>query len=248
MKALILAAGKGTRIGHLTNHCPRPMLSVGDKPLLAHLVQWLRSHGIIEIAVNLHHAPAVITDYFGDGSKYGVTITYSYEAQLLGTASTAKRLEAFLDEPFVVVDGDLFTNINLTRLAHFHATRAQMMGELSLVTLALSHAPNPTECGFVELDQRQRVVRFVEKPPLQHMLTDLTNVGIFICEPAILQLIPEGSVFDFSCDLLPRLLLEELPLYGQTIGTEEFLIGIGTPAGFEWAQTRAQQIARSEVA
>src|SRR4051794_39082110 len=102
MKALILAAGKGTRIGHLTQNCPKPMLPVGERPLLAHLVAWLRDHSITEIAINLHHAPEVITHYFGNGSDHGVALTYSYEVELLGTAGAAKQLESFLDETFVI--------------------------------------------------------------------------------------------------------------------------------------------------
>ena len=113
MKALILAAGKGTRLKHLTADKPKPMLEIGGEPLLAHHVRRLRAAGVQEIAINLHHAAGVITDYFGDGSRYGVRIEYSYEPELLGTAGAAKKLAAFLDESFYVIYGDVFNNVDL---------------------------------------------------------------------------------------------------------------------------------------
>lgn len=243
MKALILAAGKGTRIGHLTQNCPKPMLPVGEKPLLVHLVNWLRSYGIKEIAFNLHHAPEVIVNCFGDGSQYGVAITYSYEPDLLGTAGAAKRLEHFLDEPFVVIYGDVFTNLNLARLTKFHAAQRTTTGKPAVLTLALYHVPNPTECGLVEMDSQQQVTRFVEKPPAHQVFTDLANAGILVCEPEILKAIPANTVFDFGRDVLPYLLANNLSVFGQTIADDEFLIDIGTPAGYQ----RAQEMARIAV-
>lgn len=243
MKALILAAGKGTRIGHLTQNCPKPMLPVGEKPLLAYLVGWLRSYGIQDIAFNLHHAPEVIVNYFGDGSRFGVRLTYSHETELLGTAGAAKRLEHFLDETFVVIYGDVFTNLNLARLTAFHASRKTQTGQPSALTLALYHVPNPTECGLVELDSHEQVLRFVEKPPAHQVFTDLANAGIMVCEPEILKAIPPDTVFDFGRDVLPKLLAHHTPVFGQTIANDEFLIDIGTPAGYQ----RAQDLARITV-
>ncbi|MFN8487885.1 MAG: nucleotidyltransferase family protein [Caldilineaceae bacterium] len=243
MKALILAAGKGTRIGHLTQNCPKPMLPVGEKPLLAYLVSWLRSYGIQEIALNLHHAPEVIINYFGDGRQFGVRLTYSHEPKLLGTAGAAKRLEHFLDEPFVVVYGDVFTNLNLARLSAFHASCKTQMGQPAVLTLALYHVPNPTECGLVELDQANQVLRFVEKPLAHQVFTDLANAGIMVCTPEMLKVIPPDTVSDFGRDVLPNLLANHAPVFGQTIADDEFLIDIGTPAGYQ----RAQDMARIAV-
>ncbi len=240
MKALILAAGKGTRISHLTQHCPKPMLPVGEKPLLAYLVNWLHSHHITEIAINLHYAPDAIINHFGDGSAYGVALTYSYEAQLLGTAGAAKQLEHFLNETFVVIYGDVYTNLDLTRLTDFHRTREATSGQASALTLALYQVPNPMECGLVELDSANRVTRFVEKPPADQVFTDLANAGIMVCEPEILQVIPHNTAFDFGHNVLPRLLALDSPVFGQAIAEHEFLIDIGTPAGYQRAQQKAQ--------
>ncbi|GIV76534.1 nucleotidyltransferase family protein [Litorilinea aerophila] len=228
-KALILAAGKGTRLGPLTARQPKPMLPVGGRPLLAHTVAWLRHHGIREIAMNLHHCPEAITGYFGQGEGHGVHLTYSYEDTLWGTAGAARRLASFLDTTFVVVYGDVFTNLDLTRLLDGHRGRAEL-------TLALYRVPNPGECGLVETDPQGRVTRFVEKPPPDQIFTDLANGGILVCEPSILDWIPAETVYDFGHDLLPALLAAGRPVYGQPIRPDEVLIDIGTPAGYRRAQ------------
>lgn len=238
MKALILAAGKGTRLQKLTNACPKPMVPIGGQPLLAHLVGWLRDHDIRQIAMNLHYYPEVITTYFGDGHHLDVAITYSYEAQLLGTAGAAKRLQTFFDEPFLVVYGDLYTNLNLTRLLKVHTEQATAAGG-GLATLALYQVHNPTECGLVELTDTGRVIRFVEKPPPDQVFTNLANAGVMLCEPRLLDFIPEATVYDFGRDLFPALLRAGECLYGHPLADDEFLIDIGTPAGYQRAQAQA---------
>jgi mannose-1-phosphate guanylyltransferase len=239
MKALILAAGKGTRLKELTRDAPKPMLPIGPKPLLAHLCAWLCDYGITDIAINLHHAPEAIVDYFGDGSYFGFSVTYSYEDNLLGTAGAAKQLQSFLNETFVVVYGDIYTNLKLSRLLHFHQTRAPDVDCASSMTLALYRVPNPTECGLVEMDVSGRVQRFVEKPPETEVFTELANAGVLICEPEILEQIPAQAVFDFGRDLLPKLIAHDIPVYGQVIASDEYLIDIGTPAGYKKAQAYA---------
>ncbi|HRW09007.1 MAG TPA: nucleotidyltransferase family protein [Caldilineaceae bacterium] len=238
MKALVLAAGKGSRLQDLTRNCPKPMLPVQGKPLLEHVVCWLRDHGVTDIALNLHHCPDVITDYFGNGEAWGVTLSYSYEATLLGTAGAAKRLAAFLDEPFVVAYGDVFTNLNLARLIAAHQQRLHTMSADTLATLALYRVPNPTECGLVEMDSTGRVTRFVEKPPADQVFTDLANAGVMVCEPEILRFIPAETSVDFGRDLFPKLLAAGKAVWGQAIAEEEVLIDIGTPNAFQ----RAQQV------
>lgn len=242
MKALILAAGKGTRLQQLTNACPKPMLPIGGQPLLEQLVCWLHDHNIRQIAMNLHYHPEVITTYFGNGQRLDVAITYSYEEQLMGTAGAAKRLQTFLDEPFVVVYGDLYTNLDLTRLIQVHARPLATAGTAALATLALYHVANPTECGLVDLTATGRITRFVEKPPPDQVFTDLANAGVMLCEPRILDFIPEATVCDFGRDLFPSLLRAGEPLYGQVLADHEFLIDIGTPAGYQRAQEQASRL------
>lgn len=241
MKALILAAGKGTRLGQLTADFPKPMLSVAGRPLLAHHIEWLRRYGVTEIAMNLHHAAETIRTYFDDGRAHGVSITYSYEPELLGTAGAAKRLEHVLDERFVVVYGDVFTNVDLGELEAFHAAAMHKAGRS--LTLSLYRVPNPTECGLVDIDVTGRVRRFVEKPSADQVFTDLANAGLLICEPQVLTRVPAGVVYDFGRDLLPDLLAADWPVWGLPIAPDEYVIDIGTPSGYQ----RAQQLAAASA-
>mgnify|MGYP000440652861 FL=1 len=230
MKALILAAGEGTRLRPLTLDRPKPMLPVAGEPLLAITVSMLRRHGITDLAVNLHHRPGAITNYFGDGAAWGVSITYSYEPQVMGTAGAAKKLEWFLDETFLVVYGDVLTNLDYQRLIQFHRDRQ------SLLTLSLYRVPNPTEVGLVGVDSDGRVFRFVEKPRPEEVFTDLANSGVLVCESEVLSYVPADTFYDFGHDLLPTLLSLGKPLYGLPLSPAEYLIDIGTPENYERAQ------------
>jgi NDP-sugar pyrophosphorylase family protein len=236
VKALILAAGKGTRLKELTADKPKPMIEIGGEPLLAHHVRRLRAAGVREIAINLHHAAGVITDYFGDGSKYDVRLEYSYEPELLGTAGAAKKLEAFLDESFFVIYGDVFTNVDLYALAMFHANRKQGLGTDVALSMSLYRVPNPTECGLVETTAVGRVTRFVEKPPADQVFTDLANAGLLVCDAPVLQYVPPAAVYDFGRDLIPELLAQEVAVFGKPVTATEHVIDIGTLPGLTRAQ------------
>jgi NDP-sugar pyrophosphorylase family protein len=229
MKALILAAGQGTRLKSLTAARPKPMLPIRGKPLLQHTVEWLAGYGVRHIAVNLHHCPESILDHFGDGSRFGVALRYSYETTLLGTAGAAKRLEGYLDEPFVVVYGDVYTNLDLGRLNALHARHRR---EAGCVTMALYRVSNPEACGLVETGAEGRVTQFVEKPPRDRIFTDLAFSGVMICEPSVLASVPEAIPFDFGHDLLPKLLSKGAPVYAEPAAGGEFVIDIGTLDGY----------------
>lgn len=243
MKALILAAGKGTRLKELTAKTPKPMLRVGDAPLLAHHVRSLGAAGVTNIAINVHHAPEVIVGYFGDGSTFGMHIKYSYERYLLGTAGAAKKLQHFLDESFFVVYGDVFTNVDLAGLALYHTEQKRRCGAADALTMLLYRVPNPTECGLVDVDEQGRVQRFVEKPPPEQVFTDLANAGVLVCDPGVLDLIPAKTVYDFGRDLIPAMLDRQMPVFARAIGAGEYVIDIGTPAGFQRAQCLASSLA-----
>src|SRR5512146_2599604 len=156
MKAMILAAGEGTRLRPLTDKLPKPMMPLGNKPLLGYTLALLAQHNIRDVAINLHHCPETVRDYFGDGSAWNVRITYSFEPELLGTAGAVKKLEAFWNEAFLVVYGDNLTDCDLTRLVAFH--RAQG----GLATLALFWRDDVQHSGVVALDEHDRITRFVE--------------------------------------------------------------------------------------
>ena len=244
MKALILAAGKGTRLGHLTENCPKPMLPIGDKPLIERLIGWLRQYGCRDIAINLHHHGDQIRAYFGNGQRLGVDITYSVEPTLLGTAGSAKALQSFLNETFVIVYGDVFTDLNLTRLLAFHQTARRWCGENGssetgrcAITMALYSVHDPTRCGIVALDDQGRIDRFIEKPSPGQVFSNLANAGVLICEPGCLDLLPADTFYDFGHDVVPLYLERRLPLFGQRIADDEFCIDIGTPDTYREAQS-----------
>ncbi len=230
MKALILAAGEGTRLRPLTRERPKPMLPVGGAPLLEHLLRLLARHGIRDIAINLHYKPDVVTGHFGDGALWGVRLTYSYEEQMLGTAGAVRRLQPFLDEPFFVLYGDVLTDLDLTALAAFHKARG------AALTAVLYRVPRPWDCGIVALDEEGRITRFVEKPPREQVFSNLANAGIYVMAPGLIASIPPETFFDFGHDLFPRLLASGAALFGYPIGENDYVLDIGSPEKYEQAQ------------
>lgn len=228
MKAMILAAGEGTRLRPLTLERPKPMLPIGGKPLLEHIIDLLKRHGIREIAINLCYKPQAVIGYFGDGRRFGVEITYSIESPILGTAGAVKKLQDYFDKTFIVVYGDLLTDLDITSLVEYHKGRGGM------VTVALYKVENPSACGLVDLNERGRIQRFVEKPPPEEVFTDLANAGVYVVEPDVIDHIPSDTLYDFGQDLFPALLERGVPVYGYPI--KDYLIDIGTLEKYERAQ------------
>ena len=219
MKALILAAGLGTRLLSLTADRPKPMLPVGGRPLLVHTIDLLRSHGVRQVAINVHHQPEAITRYFGSGEDFGVQLRYSPEDKLLGTAGAARKLRDFFDEPAFVVYGDVFTDLDLSALAAWHGSHG------AALTMALYRVEDPTRAGIVEVDASGRVLRFQEKPRRADVFTDLASAGIFVIEPHVLDLVPDDVAWDFGQDLIPALLARGAPVYGRP--ADGYVLDIG---------------------
>lgn len=227
MKALILAAGEGIRLRPLTLDRPKPMVPVGGRPVLEHLVGLLRHHKITRIAINLHYKPETIVDYFGDGSRFGVAIEYSWEPTLLGTAGAAKQLDWFLTEPFVVLYGDVLTTIDLGQLAHAHAVHG------AFASLALYEPDDLTRCGVAELAPDLRVVGFVEKPT--HAVPGgLASAGVCVFEPDVLGYVPAGRACDFGTDVIPELITRGLPVYGY-VG-RGYILDVGSAVRYAQAE------------
>ncbi len=227
MKGMILAAGEGTRLRPLTNHTPKPMLPLGDRPLLEHVITYLRAHGVDDLAINLYHLPQIVMDYFGDGQRWGVKLRYSVEEKLLGSAGGVKRVDSFFDDTFVVYYGDVFTQADLSGMIALHR-QAKV-----IATMGLYRVPDPWNRGIVELNEHQLIGRFMEKPPRDQVFSDLANAGIYVLEPEILADIPTETVYDFGNDVFPKLLAKNVPIAGYVI--EEFLIDIGLPEKYEEA-------------
>ena len=229
MKAFILAAGLGTRLRSLGLDVPKVMVPIGGKPLLEHHLELFRRQGIREFIVNLHYLPEKITDYFGDGRKFGVSITYSHEPELLGTAGAVKKMETDLrGGSFIVFYGDNLVRVDFAPLVEFHRARQ------AEVTVALFASPEPWTGGVVETDSNGRVLRFVEKPDRKQVSTNLISAGILVVEPRVLDVIPAGQFYDFGRDVFPKLLAERRPVYAME--PKAYIQDVGTPERLAKAQ------------
>jgi NDP-sugar pyrophosphorylase family protein len=204
------------------------MLPIGGRPLLEHNILLLKSYGIHEIAINLHYLPHVVTNYFGDGEEWGVSLYYSYEKTLLGSAGAVKKIASFFTEPLVLLCGDLFTWINLkSMMTHHHSLEAQ-------VTIAVHEVSNPCEKGIVSLDDHGWIRRFMEKPKPEQVFSNLANAGVYIIEPEVLDWIPPETVCDFGHHIFPWLISNNKRVAGYPIN--ELLIDIGSLSSYEQAQ------------
>jgi NDP-sugar pyrophosphorylase family protein len=232
VRALVLSAGEGQRLRPLTLHMPKPMVPVGGRPVLEHLLALLRLHRIHEVAINLHYRPDAITEYFGDGRTFGVEITYAHEQHLLGSAGAARALDMFLTDTFVVLYGDVLTNVDLTALvAHHRASGAAG-------TIGLYEVSDPSRCGIVELEDAHRVRSFVEKPPPGTASGNLANSGILVLEPRVLQEIPPDEPYDFGLHLFPKLLQQGVPLHGVRL--DGYILDIGALDRLQQAESDHQ--------
>lgn len=225
MKAMILAAGVGSRLRPLTDTTPKPMLPIKGEPLLAHTLRWLHGFGVREVALNLHYLPQVVQNGLGDGKRWGVRLHYSIEAELTGTAGAVKQFAWLWDEPFVVVYGDLLLDLDLDALHNFHRSKQ------AALTIALKHTDTPRSQGMIERDRQGRLLRFVEKPRAWPPDHHTANAGVYIVEPRLLERIPADRATDWGHDIIPALLADGEPVYGALVnGT---VIDIGTPAVYE---------------
>lgn len=208
MKAVIMAGGKGSRLRPLTCNKPKPMVPVLNKPVMEYAVELLCRHKITDIAVTLQYLPDVIKDYFGDGARLGVKLSYFAETTPLGTAGSVKNADGFLNETFLVISGDGITDYNLSEAIEFHRRKG------GIVTLVMAKVQNPLEYGVVMCDENARIIRFLEKPGWGEVFSDTVNTGIYIIEPEIFKYYEKDVFFDFSKDLFPLLLQKGLPMYG----------------------------------
>jgi NDP-sugar pyrophosphorylase family protein len=209
-KAMILAAGHGTRLRPLTDRLPKAMVPIAGRPLLEHTIELLAAHGVREIAINLHTHAGIIADHLGDGSRFGVQITYSFEPQLLGTAGALKAMEDFfVDGPFFVVYGDVFTRVNLDRLLLHHRSHR------ALATISLRRPDDASQCGIVEQDGDGWITSFVEKPEYAVDAADAwANGGVYVLEPEVLRHVKSGIEQDFGRDVFSALIRSEQAVTG----------------------------------
>ena len=209
MMAMVLSAGYGTRLGELTKEIPKPMLLVNGKPMLEYILLHLKHHGVIEIIINLHFMPDLITSYFGNGSRLGLHIHYSFEDTLLGTAGGLKKVERLFKDkgPFLVHYGDILTNQDFSEMLQFH-------GEKKAVITMLVHQRRHSN-SVVQFDESHRINRFLERPSDKeraHITSSWVNSGICICEQAVFNLIPSESSQDLPRDIFAKH-HKEIPIF-----------------------------------
>ncbi len=204
MKAMVLAAGLGTRLRPLTYEITKPMVPVLDRPVMAHILDLLERHGFEQVIANLHYFPESIRAYFGEDGK----LSYRYEQELLGTAGGVRGCAEFFGaEPFLVISGDALTDLDLTAFAARHREAG------GIATLAVKQVPDTREYGVVLHDPAGRITGFQEKPEPAEALSSLGNCGIYIFDPAIFDYFPERPFADWAQDVFPALLERDVPFF-----------------------------------
>ena len=222
MTAFILAAGKGTRLFPITQSVPKPMVRVAGRPLLEHTIKRLASHGIRDLIINLHYRGDSIQSHFGDGTRFGVRITYSPEAALLGTAGALVPWRHLLRSTVLVVYGDNLSTCDI------HAFERRHQRHRASATVALFWRDDVTQSGVAVLDSDERVRSFIEKPAAGETTNHWVNAGLLLLEPSALDSIPEAPPADFGRDLLPKW-ARTGELFGYQMSSEERLWWADTP-------------------
>ncbi len=210
MKAIIMAGGEGSRLRPLTCTKPKPMVRLLGLPTIEYTIALLKRHRITELGITARYLPGEIMDYFGDGSEFGVSISYFVEETPLGTAGSVKNALEFLDDTFLVISGDAMTDIDLSDALEFHKKNS------ADATLVLKKVDVPLEYGVVVTEPDGRIKRFIEKPTWGEVISDMVNTGIYILEPEVFDAAPQEGAFDFACDLFPALLHDKKRLFGYS--------------------------------
>lgn len=207
MKAIILAAGLGSRLGKLTKNIPKPMIKYNNKPILQHNIELCKKYGITDIYINLFHLPEVIINYFGDGKKFGVNIHYNIENNLLGTSGGVKKIfnkYKFNNDPFYIIYGDNYSNFNLNLL------KTKSFGKI-----AFHYKEDISNSGVAEFDITNKIIKFIEKPKENKTNSHWVNAGIYYFQPDIIKYIPNGYS-DFGIHIFPTLIsMNKINIYGE---------------------------------
>jgi len=219
MQAVILVGGEGTRLRPLTSTVPKPVVPLVDRPFIAYMLEWLARHGVDDVVMSCGFLATAVRNVLGDGSQYGLRLRFVEEPEPRGTAGALKYAEDLLDERFLMLNGDVLTDIDLSaQLAQHEATGAA--GTLALVPVA-----DPTAYGLVRLHGDHTVKEFVEKPSADQIDTKLISAGAYVLERAVLDLIPAGRNVSIEREVWPQLVGEGL--YG--FAADAYWLDIGTP-------------------
>ena len=231
MQAVILVGGEGTRLRPLTYDLPKPMVPIFGRPYLEHLIELLKKHNIFEIILSSGYKVEEIEQYFKNGSQFGVKIFYAVETTPLGTAGAIKNAEKFIKDTFLVFNGDIMTDIDLTAFLRMHKKYA------GLGTLSLYSVEDPSAFGLIETDINGRITAFIEKPKPEDITTNYINAGVYILEKKILEFIPEKINCSIERKIYPELLKSNYALYSFKFDT--YWIDIGSPQKYMKVHTDA---------
>lgn len=230
MQAVILIGGEGTRLRPLTYDMPKAMAPILNRPFLEHMLVYLRRHGIDTVTLALGHQSEAIRAYFGDGSRWGITLRMAVEAEPLGSAGAIKQFEPQLTEPFFAFNGDILTDMNLSEMATLHErTHAD-------VSIGLIEVDDPSGFGVVRLGEGDRIEAFVEKPPRQLAPSRWANAGVWLFQPEVLARVPAGRRSMVETELFPELIADGGHVQGY--GERAFWVDIGTPQRYLDVQLR----------
>lgn len=228
MQALILAGGKGTRLRPLTVYTPKPIVPFLNRPFLLYQIELLERAGIENITLSLSYQPDKIEHILGDGSDYGVNLRFITEPSPMGTGGAYKFAARDIRETTVVFNGDILTDLDIARVIEFHRAKQ------AAATIVLAPVEDPSAYGLVEIEPDGKVSRFREKPTpeeLAELTTNTINAGIYILEPEVLDLIPEGENHSFEYNVFPALLERNKPFYAYVLN-ENYWRDIGNPASY----------------
>lgn len=208
LRAMVLAAGLAERMRPLTEHCPKPLLPIANRPVMGYVLEHLGRHGFREVVANVHYRPQEIVDGFGNGAAYGVDLSFSYEEELLGPAGAVRRCKDFLEgDTFLVTGADDLTDMDLTAFLEAHR-RAGAVASIGLVEVE-----ETSQYGIVVTDEHGRIERFVEKPKGEPP-SRTANTQIYLFEPEVFDFIPPDRPYDFGFDAFPAMVEAGVPFYG----------------------------------
>jgi len=224
LQAVVLVGGEGTRLRPLTLETPKPMVPIMNVPFLERTMERLKEAGIDEVVLPAGYLPAAISDHFGDGSRFGMTIDYVIEDTPLGTAGAVKNVAQYIKGPFFVLNGDVLTSLDLRKMIELHE-RKRGMGVLHLIRV-----DDPSAFGCVVHDESGKVSAFVEKPKREEAPTNEVNAGTYLLDPAVLDLIPDGRMVSIERETFPLVVAGSRPLYAYT--TSDYWIDLGNPKAY----------------
>ena len=222
MKAVILAGGKGTRLKPYTTVFPKPLMPIGDKPILEIVIGQLKSHGFDEAIITVGHLAELIMTFFGDGGKFGVKIKYSREDKPLGTAGGLGLIKNELNETFLMMNGDVLTTLDFSDLLNYHKRNG------AIATIALKKRDVKIDFGVVEIDDGNSIVGYKEKPKIEY----LVSMGVYAFEPSVLEYINPHEYLDFP-DIIKKLILNGETVKGYVY--DGYWLDIGRPDDYERA-------------